>query len=684
MNQKFLYKTVTAIMVLMMACAPAGVTKAAIYKIGVLCEGSKNECLKEWYHTAKDLTDKLPGTEFQVVPLSFEEITVYVKDQKVDFLIINPSLYVLYETLYGVQPLATIKRFRCEHAGFSAGVIFTKANEKSINKVVDLKGRSFAAVSKNSFEGWITGYREFKRAGIDPEKGLKKLAFLNDGEKVVNAVLDGKFCAGIAKAGILRYMVKRGRLNMKDLKIIKSADISPSEEKRHSFFYSTEVYPDWVFAKMPKSPHELSNRVLITLLSIPRDDAAAYIGGYEGWDIAKNYQSVHECLQEVNYPPYEDYGKISFYSVLKEYWIWILFDLALIFVLFLILVRVGFLNKNLFLSQEKLHSEIKERKLAQDIVLAKNYELEIANLKLERNETALKDLLEDMKKTYNELKNAQNNLMQSEKLASIGQLAAGVAHEINNPVGFIGSNLVTLDAYISSFMDLLEAVNGIKQAIKDGDVKKAKRLVSTMEKIEKNSDLNFIKSDARDLLKESKEGVDRIKNIISNLKIFARPSEETKSYESVNKILDDVLSITWNEISFRAEITKEYEDVPFIECNPQQIGQVFINILVNASQSITGKGSIKIKTYEQNGRVFVEISDNGTGIEEGNLNKIFDPFFTTKDPGKGTGLGLSISYEIMKKHNGAIDVESKVGKGTTFILSFPAVFEKEKNAKDHK
>jgi len=277
-----------------------------------------------------------------------------------------------------------------------------------------------------------------------------------------------------------------------------------------------------------------------------------------------------------------------------------------------------------------------------------------------------------------ERKGLENQLIQAQKLESIGQLAAGVAHEINNPVGFINSNLRTLDEYRQDLTELFNSYLHLEElAAMNPALSHDQELAGTLETIrnlKEKMDIDFVLGDFDKVIAESREGTDRIKKIVQDLKDFSHVDQAELKWANLNKGLDSTLNIVWNELKYKAKVTKEYGDMPEIYCYPQQINQVFMNILVNAAQAIEDKGEIKISTTHLDGTepmVEVRISDTGKGIPPENLSKIFDPFFTTKPVGKGTGLGLNVSYNIVKKHQGEIKVESEVGKGTTFIIKLP-------------
>jgi two-component system NtrC family sensor kinase len=274
---------------------------------------------------------------------------------------------------------------------------------------------------------------------------------------------------------------------------------------------------------------------------------------------------------------------------------------------------------------------------------------------------------EELKQLNAKLSDAQDKLMQSEKMASIGQLAAGVAHEINNPIGFIFSNFGTLERYLADLFEMLAAYEEAESVLAGSPV--AARLKELREKIE----LDYLKEDIPSLMAESKDGITRVRNIVQNLKDFSRVDTSQKwVLADLHHGIDSTLNIVNNEIKYKADVVKEYGQLPDIECLPSELNQVFMNLLVNAAHSIRAdRGTITIRTGANESQVWVEVQDTGEGIAKENLGRIFDPFFTTKPVGKGTGLGLSLSYGIVKKHMGSIDVTSEPGEGTCFRVTLP-------------
>ncbi|MGD8782561.1 MAG: MCP four helix bundle domain-containing protein [Ignavibacteria bacterium] len=263
------------------------------------------------------------------------------------------------------------------------------------------------------------------------------------------------------------------------------------------------------------------------------------------------------------------------------------------------------------------------------------------------------------------LKDAQNKLVQSEKMASLGQLTAGVAHEINNPVNFVLSNVNPLKRDIK---DIIGIQKKYEELIKSNNLEKHFREI---EKLKNKLDYDYTLDEIDELLDGIEEGGNRTAEIVKGLRNFSRLDEEEKKIANINECINSTLMMLKNQFKNRIEIEKEFEDIPDILCYPGKLNQVFMNLLINAGQAISTNGKIKIKTWNNEGNIFVSIKDNGKGMDEKTKSKIFEPFFTTKDVGEGTGLGLSISYGIIQDHDGKIDVKSIINKGTEFIITLP-------------
>ncbi len=264
---------------------------------------------------------------------------------------------------------------------------------------------------------------------------------------------------------------------------------------------------------------------------------------------------------------------------------------------------------------------------------------------------ALSVLNEELQQVNHRLGETQAQLLQSEKMASIGQLAAGVAHEINNPIGYVTANVNVLQGYVE---DLIRAARG--QAGADG----------------RPVDLDYLAEDVPALLAETREGLERVAKIVRDLKDFSRvDTGDDWEWADLVAGLRSTLNIVSNEVKYKADVVQQLEALPSVQCRPSQLNQVFMNLLVNAAQAMDDRGTIRLTCGHGDGHVWFEFADDGCGMDDSVSSRIFEPFFTTKPVGKGTGLGLSVSYSIIQKHHGRIGVTSQRGRGTTFRIELP-------------
>jgi len=276
--------------------------------------------------------------------------------------------------------------------------------------------------------------------------------------------------------------------------------------------------------------------------------------------------------------------------------------------------------------------------------------LETSGIELEANEAILKLMMDDMRRIYEDLMKSQGQLMQSDKLATIGLLTAGIVHEINNPLAAVNLALSLMENQIQKFTKIAEKLAPAASA-----------------------EMQALLNDSTEYVTQGKTCVANMAHIVADIRMFSRSDKGIVNNENMNDVIDSVISIVWNSLKNKVTIVKEPGDLPKIKCNAQQLSQVFLNLIVNASQAMEGQaGTITVRTALKNGRVIINISDTGSGMPKEVMDRIFEPFFTTKGAETGTGLGLSITHDIIKRHNGEISVASEVGKGTTFTISLPA------------
>ena len=268
------------------------------------------------------------------------------------------------------------------------------------------------------------------------------------------------------------------------------------------------------------------------------------------------------------------------------------------------------------------------------------------------------------------LSHAQEQLVQSEKMASIGQLAAGVAHEINNPIGYVCSNISMLDGYMVKIFNILAEYRDAQQFITAPDV------VERLDRLHIEDEINYVIADWGDLMRETQEGISRVRQIVQDLKIFSHAGTNLDfHWADLHQGIDSTLNIISNELKYKADVVREYGDIPSVECIGSQINQVIMNLVVNAAHAIGAeRGVITLRTGldEAGGdQVWIEVADTGCGIAPDSVERIFEPFYTTKPIGQGTGLGLSLSFGIVQRHQGRIEVSSVVGQGTVFRVTLP-------------
>ncbi len=284
-----------------------------------------------------------------------------------------------------------------------------------------------------------------------------------------------------------------------------------------------------------------------------------------------------------------------------------------------------------------------------------------------RLEASLKHRVDELVQANQRLSDMQLQLLQSEKMASIGQLASGIAHEINNPIGFVKSNLGSLAAYVRSLLDIVRAYEDVEHLRGDA----VDLALQAIEQRKKDMDYAYIVEDVRKLIDESVDGVQRVSQIVLDLKNFSRTGDVTAQPADLQAGIESTINVVWNQLKYKADVVREYTPLPLVRCVASQINQVVLNLLTNAEQAISGRGTITVRTGLQDDTVWFEVQDTGCGIALDKQARIFEPFFTSKPVGQGTGLGLSISFGIVQRHGGSITVQSAPDAGSTFRVTLP-------------
>lgn len=363
-------------------------------RIGVLAYKGKDVALKMWKPTGAYLQKNLPEASFEIIPLNFDEIDNAVRNNKVDFVIANSSIYVDLEAKYGVARIATMKNRGLKGAStVFGGAIFCKAGREDLKTLSDLKGKTFFAVDETSLGGWRAAWREFHAAGIDPYRDFRGLSFTDNHESVVLAVRDGKADAGTVRTDTLERMAEAGKIALHDFLIINR-----KTEIRFPFLLSTRLYPEWPMARLEKTPEETARKVAIALLKMPSDSAAAAASKTYGWTIPLDYHGVHDLLKELRLGPYKDYGKITLAQSLRQYWhVPVLFVFTLT-IMTIVLLHILKLNRHIL--SAKKDAEDARNSLEQQVV-ARTAEL--------------RDMNNDLLHEIDERKQSEQKLLMAEK-----------------------------------------------------------------------------------------------------------------------------------------------------------------------------------------------------------------------------------------------------------------------------
>ena len=694
--------------------------KVKVLQVGVLAHRGKDQALQMWQPTAEYLSKQLPEYSFQIMPLSFEQIYLEAATDTLDFVITNSSMYVELEKRYQLNRLATLKNLRMGKAyTVFGGVIFRRSDRQDIQSLQDLVGKKFAGANEHSFGAWQAAWREIKAVGIDPYRDFLSLQFVGTHDAVVYAVRDRLVDAGTIRTDALEQMAAEGKVNLDEFEIINQ---QTQYLREFPFALSTKLYPEWAFAASHQVEQNLAERVAIALLQISKFDPEAALAAHsQGWTVPLNYEPVHECQKELNLGIYAGKDRINFDLAIKGsddgLWDWNIETNEMFFstrweqmlgyaedeitshfeiweklihpddVERVRLNIANYLQGNTseYISEHRLRHRDQSYRwiLARGVLLRDVHGIpyrmagsstditkrKLAESALRESEERLKGKTLKLQNTLRKLKQTQAQLVQTEKMSSLGQLVAGIAHEINNPVNFIHGNVSYASNYINNIIDLLNLYRHHYS-----------RSHPDIEQKSEEIDLVFILADLPKLLKSMQVGTERITKIVHSLRNFSRLDEAESKPVDIHEGLDNTLLILQYNLKGRTrdvnvEIIKEYGELPLVECFAGQLNQVFMNILSNAIDAFP-KGlanpKIWIKTELISDRVVIAIVDNGIGIAPEVQKHLFDPFFTTKPVGQGTGLGLAISYQIVvEKHKGTLQCFSELCKGTEFRIEIP-------------
>ncbi|MCU7809697.1 MAG: PhnD/SsuA/transferrin family substrate-binding protein [Candidatus Thiodiazotropha sp. (ex Notomyrtea botanica)] len=683
-------------------------------RIGVLSHRGDVVTRAMWGPTADYLSAIIPGHRFTIRPLKFDEVNPVVDAGDVDFVLVNPGIYVNLEVKYRVSRIATLYNRRNDVPyKIFGGVIFTRKDHPEINTLEDLRDHSFMAVYSTSLGGFQMAMREMLDSGIDPYRDLKSLEFGGIHDLVVMSVLRGEVDVGTVRTDILERMASAGTIDINDFHII-----NPRQEPEFPFALSTRLYPEWPFSKVAHTADTLAQQVAVALLQMPHDHTAALAGKYAGWTIPLDYQPVHDLFLELKLPPYQNLGKFTLSDAIDRYRYWLLGGLlVLLFMLFmtfwvmrlnqelhkaknrleqqheLILDSVAdgiygvdlrgrstFFNRAAeritgwaadevigFNQHEILHHthadgslhraeecpvyqtfrDSQARYISDDVFWRKDgnsFPVEYSSTPIwdENGKTVgsvvvFRDTTR-RKKAEEDSRQHQVELARVGRLSTLGEMASGIAHELNQPLTAISTN--------------------------------AQASIRLLESNSSNLDVCI------DVMERIVGQADRAGEIIRQLRRFVRKEPLERAEVNINNLVNAVVVLIRPEIR-RASVTLELDldrDLPRISVQPIQIEQVILNLARNAIEALqenqqdARKLSIHTRRVGEQ-RIEVWVRDNGPGIKPEVADTLFDPFVTSKS--QGMGLGLSISHGIIGAHGGKLVVNPAYQEGAEFTFYLP-------------
>lgn len=692
------------------APAATGVPKAI--KIGVLSHRGDAVTMELWTKTADYLSQALSGHWFSIVPLEFHEVVPAVASGSVDFVLVNPGIYVNLEVRYRVSRIATLNNRRGgESYNIFGGVVFTLADRDDIRTLDDLRGKRFEAVDATSLGGFQMAWGKLHDAGIEPYEDFAELEFAGTHDHVVLDVLEGLADAGTVRTDILERMAVEGTIRLADFRIINRQD-----HEEFPFVHSTALFPEWPFSKLQHTPNELAQKVAVALLNMPKDHPAALVGRYAGWTIPLDYQPVHDLFRDLHLPPYE-HTRITLVDVLRYYWYWIVLGVgALLFTTFM---STWVLRLNRQLSRAKSCLEQQHNLILNSVADG------IYGVDLQGNSTFMNRAMERITgwsaaeiigrnqheflhhtradgtphppaecPVYQTFRDNQLRYVDDDVFWRRDGSSFPVEYT-SNPVTNGGGDVI---GAVVVFRDTTERKQAEERLRKHQTELAHVTRLSTMGEMasniahELNQPLSAVANYSRgcirmlnagnaepEQLKEAMERVarqaERAGEIIRQLRHFIRKDPPKRTVIDLNRRIHDLAVLIDPDArreGVKLRLALEPRE-PRVVGHGIQIEQVIVNLARNAIEAMqeTSAGSrlLTIRTSIDGHEAVVTVSDTGPGFAAEILDKLFEPFVTTK--AQGMGLGLSISRGIIEAHGGTLSVAATSAEGTTFRFTLP-------------
>lgn len=684
-------------------------------RIGVLSHRGETATLSVWDSTADYLSATLDGYRFSIVPLAFDRVNGAVDSGEVDFILVNPGIYVNLEVEYRVTRIATMNNRRGNNIPYNVfgGVIFSRRDRVDLKRLEDLRGQRFMAVDETSLGGFQMAWRELGTISIDPYKDFSALIFGGIHDDVVFAVLNRDVDVGTVRTDILERMAAAGTVQLDDFRII-----NPQTDTEFPFAHSTRLYPEWPFSKVWHTSNVLAQQVAIALLQMPADHPAALTGNYAGWTIPLDYEPVHVLFRELNLPPYRLSTRFTLWDAVNRYWNWLMFGAAVLLFLGFATLWETRLNKRLKMA--KLRLELQHELILNSVadgiygvdrsgnstfvnrameeitgwqgeeIIGRNQHKILHHTRADGSSHPAEEcpvyatfrdnvprFVEDdlfwkkdgtsfpvdytctpiraengavigsvvVFRDITERKEAEEKTLQHQlqlahvaRLSTLGEMASGIAHELNQPLTSITMNARACVRMLDSSQEAVEACPDVMETIANE--------------------------------------AERAGEVIRQVRHFIRKDQPERQPVRVSDMVREVLLLIRADVR-QASVQVELELDPIADrvlAQDIQIEQVMLNLVLNAIEAMAEMApgvrrlviGSELKDPEM---VEISVSDTGPGLSDEVSQRLFTPFVTTKP--QGLGLGLSISSGIIDAHDSTLRVESRPGKGATFSFTLP-------------